>query len=282
MVVVIYFQICIFEPLETTPFIIFNAKHTLWFTFKFVSLNHWKQRNLPLQEHTSSCDLLSNLYLWTIGNNIGAKNRRTIWVVIYFQICIFEPLETTKRKSGRRYICCDLLSNLYLWTIGNNRLTKWTMMEVVVIYFQICIFEPLETTNPWRWQYTTQLWFTFKFVSLNHWKQRFSVVVVYELSCDLLSNLYLWTIGNNIPWNRATTHLVVIYFQICIFEPLETTLRPGLTPVVSLWFTFKFVSLNHWKQRLWKYVICDRVVIYFQICIFEPLETTACRPPPRP
>ena len=69
-------------------------------------------------------------------------------------------------------------------------------------------------------------------------------------------------------------NLVVICFQISIFEPLETTLLREVYIQYSLWFAFKLVSLNHWKQlqlRQYKYL---RVVICFQISIFEPLETT--------
>ena len=119
--VVIYFQICIFEPLETTHQMSHNRLDRLWFTFKFVSLNHWKQRNLYRIKTRKRCDLLSNLYLWTIGNNQTGSLISEDEVVIYFQICIFEPLETTGTNIRSCWCSCDLLSNLYLWTIGNNR-----------------------------------------------------------------------------------------------------------------------------------------------------------------
>ena len=195
----------------------------MWFTFKFVSLNHWKQPHDKKLKVKRSCDLLSNLYLWTIGNNLSPICNPGYRVVIYFQICIFEPLETTARTITEfvsmlwftfKFVSlnhwkqlslwgayalagCDLLSNLYLWTIGNNLLGMWKLQNIVVIYFQICIFEPLETTekrNATTWK---KLWFTFKFVSLNHWKQHVVMLPSYPSCCDLLSNLYLWTIGNN-------------------------------------------------------------------------------------
>ena len=275
-------------------------KFQLWFTFKFVSLNHWKQQKRERIQRQISCDLLSNLYLWTIGNNIYISTLFHKTVVIYFQICIFEPLETTTKIRKIFDTSCDLLSNLYLWTIGNNGLFFIFTHSCVVIYFQICIFEPLETTNFCMVNSTLLLWFTFKFVSLNHWKQLRFLQSVGGNCCDLLSNLYLWTIGNNNHTLRKPKWWVVIYFQICIFEPLETTSLCLIPYFDSLWFTFKFVSLNHWKQPLivassnslgcdllsnlylWtignnntsmQYAL-DAVVIYFQICIFEPLETT--------
>ena len=143
----ICFQISIFEPLETTNIDRIANEGVLWFAFKLVSLNHWKQRN------------------W--------YDKKIFLVVICFQISIFEPLETT---SG--CICSTCC----------------------------------------------RLWFAFKLVSLNHWKQRFLAG----------------------PHPRV----VVICFQISIFEPLETTQIAGVYRILWLWFAFKLVSLNHWKQRI--------------------------------
>ena len=167
----ICFQISIFEPLETTHFSYQNNTSQLWFAFKLVSLNHWKQ-------------LLGN---WTVQK----------WVVICFQISIFEPLETT----------------------------VWQTENAII-----------------------QLWFAFKLVSLNHWKQR--------------------------NWYDKKIFLVVICFQISIFEPLETTRASHSSRALKLWFAFKLVSLNHWKQQLPTLIVTLSVVICFQISIFEPLETT--------
>ena len=44
----------------------------------------------------------------------------------------------------------------------------------------------------------------------------------------------------------------------------------------ALWFAFKLVSLNHWKQQIYYADANGEVVICFQISIFEPLETTYC------
>ena len=123
--------------------------------------------------------------------------------------------------------------------------------SLVVICFQISIFEPLETTRSWIWGTIYQLWFAFKLVSLNHWKQ---------------------------PHHQGIAGwIVVICFQISIFEPLETSPRYEVTLLIPLWFAFKLVSLNHWKQRRPCTIKDHGVVICFQISIFEPLETTEAR-----
>ena len=123
----------------------------------------------------------------------------------------------------------------------------------VVICFQISIFEPLETTRYDIVSICTRLWFAFKLVSLNHWKQRNEIFVMCRL--------------------------VVICFQISIFEPLETTAKFNFKRDVQLWFAFKLVSLNHWKQPALVREISKYVVICFQISIFEPLETTLLTEP---
>ena len=68
--------------------------------------------------------------------------------------------------------------------------------------------------------------------------------------------------------------MVVICFQISIFEPLETTTLYAQKYEMKLWFAFKLVSLNHWKQLQKEALNSEFVVICFQISIFEPLETT--------
>ena len=66
---------------------------------------------------------------------------------------------------------------------------------------------------------------------------------------------------------------VVICFQISIFEPLKTAMQ-GLDAIcILLWFAFKLVSLNHWKQPENPGMGANNVVICFQISIFEPLKT---------
>ena len=145
------------------------------------------------------------------------------WVVICFQISIFEPLETT--KALRASCPCQLWFAFKLVSLNHWKQLYARSREIlsVVICFQISIFEPLETTPIEGASSALQLWFAFKLVSLNHWKQH-TAPIIY-------------------------TAKVVICFQISIFEPLETTLFWLLRQAIQLWFAFKLVSLNHWKQR---------------------------------
>ena len=195
--VVICFQISIFEPLETAILRRQTGINRLWFAFKLVSLNHWKQ--------------------------LGKYDRSISCVVICFQISIFEPLETA--------ILFKIILFVVLWfAFKLVSLNHWKQQEFflplgssVVICFQISIFEPLETAIAFDYSAKVGLWFAFKLVSLNHWKQR--------------------------TVHRKPYHIVVICFQISIFEPLETASHLRNNFPIRLWFAFKLVSLNHWKQR---------------------------------
>ena len=148
-------------------------------------------------------------------------------VVICFQISIFEPLKTARHRAMvqpvRLWFAFKLVS-LNHWKQLFSRTLLWVD---VVICFQISIFEPLKTAMRYYYYYYTQLWFAFKLVSLNHWKQL--------ITRHPLIHLY-------IP-------LVVICFQISIFEPLKTAEAAVRHIPEALWFAFKLVSLNHWKQQ---------------------------------
>ena len=134
----------------------------LWFAFKLVSLNHWKQ-----QWQRQWCILC---------------------VVICFQISIFEPLETAvviSCKSGPVLWFAFKLVSLNHWKQLENQQKQ---IEEVVICFQISIFEPLETASTRQPYFRRTLWFAFKLVSLNHWKQHNDIQKCLAECCDLLSN----------------------------------------------------------------------------------------------
>ena len=143
--------------------------------------------------------------------------------MICFQISIFEPLETTCIQFVSLYIVLWFAFKLVSLNHWKQLILSSSIPLFVVICFQISIFEPLETTILWFIVPARLLWFAFKLVSLNHWKQHFP--------------------------RGEYRMFVVICFQISIFEPLETTIETISYLFFVLWFAFKLVSLNHWKQR---------------------------------
>ena len=126
-----------------------------------------------------SCDSLSNLYLWHIKYSSFTEIQSVVIVVIRFQICIFDILNTAR---SRRYFFatgCDSLSNLYLWHIKYSSPYRLYSFLPVVIRFQICIFDILNTAD------------TLLFLSWD--------------SCDSLSNLYLWHIKYSYSFDNSRT-----------------------------------------------------------------------------
>ena len=150
-------------------------------------------------------------------------------------------------KAAQR--CCDSLSNLYLWHIKYSIEVAWNTTRRVVIRFQICIFDILNTA-----------------------KVKFPYM---RTGCDSLSNLYLWHIKYSTSWRYDWTLGVVIRFQICIFDILNTACIKSNTR------TKRCDSLSN--LYLWHikysngifYIIFVLVVIRFQICIFDILNTAS-------
>ena len=189
----IRFQICIFDILNTAV--------THWYAFD------------------ESCDSLSNLYLWHIKYSLYLDTLDDLHVVIRFQICIFDILNTALVAALHSTRCCDSLSNLYLWHIKYSGVYRIFMIPSVVIRFQICIFDILNTANYSCRNQTN--------------------------SCDSLSNLYLWHIKYSCCRFARSQRCVVIRFQICIFDILNTAIWKEKKERHVLWFAFKFVSLTY-------------------------------------
>ena len=168
---------------------------------------------------SSSCDSLSNLYLWHIKYSYKALVRYRTRVVIRFQICIFDILNTARKNGRDRRTGCDSLSNLYLWHIKYSAVNDQDFHWVVVIRFQICIFDILNTA--------------------------IRNIGLIARSCDSLSNLYLWHIKYSTTSSPAFNWTVVIRFQICIFDILNTAWQQNIWAIKKLWFAFKFVSLTY-------------------------------------
>ena len=121
---------------------------------------------------TLCCDSLSNLYLWHIKYSPSSNCTSRTLVVIRFQICIFDILNTARLRDILECDGCDSLSNLYLWHIKYSSWQREILATYVVIRFQICIFDILNTANQGR----------------NN----------QDACCDSLSNLYLWHIKYSI------------------------------------------------------------------------------------
>ena len=101
-------------------------------------------------------------------------------------------------RNHRTRRSCDLLENIYLCGINNNRYAKVIKLSYVVICLKISTFV-VSTTTRYAGGY-------------------------YVDSCDLLENIYLCGINNN--WNQGKPSLitVVICLKISTFVVSTTTI----------------------------------------------------------
>ena len=146
--VVICFQISIFEPLETTHRCKRTTNVRLWFAFKLVSLNHWKQ--LPISSGANVLVVICfQISIFdTIGNNLLMQVRLPLLVVICFQISIFDTIGNNCEgyiPLSKRVVICFQIS--IFDTIGNNAEDELWMYDTVVICFQISIFDTIGNNN---------------------------------------------------------------------------------------------------------------------------------------
>ena len=183
------------------------------------------------------------MYLWTI-KSIGLDISTSKWPVVNcFHFCIFELSKASNRRSRGSRRCCELLSFLYLWTIKSIRLVYEHEQRIVVNCFHFCIFELSKASDKTLIKTFLRLWIAFIFVSLNYQKHQHVIAPLTEISCELLSFLYLWTIKS----------------IFILFTP----------QIVALWIAFIFVSLNY-QKHLNKHKTSDlSVVNCFHFCIFE-------------
>ena len=110
----------------------------------------------------------SSLYLWHIKYSFLLISTKPARVVIRFQICIFDILIQHHPASKDFIVGCDSLSNLYLWHIKYSRKVIFPSSPCVVIRFQVCIFDILNTAMANLFNPAYMLWFAFKFVSLTY------------------------------------------------------------------------------------------------------------------
>ena len=140
--------------------------------------------------------MLSSLYLWHIRYSCGVFPKHYRPVVICFQVYIFDILDTAPFAALAIDFSCNLLSSLYLWHIRYSRYLHWGFERVVVICFQVYIFDILDTA------------------------------LLTEKSsldgCNLLSSLYLWHIRYSLCQWVPREPWVVICFQVYIFDILDT------------------------------------------------------------
>ena len=217
----------------------------LWIAFELVSSSYWKQL----------------MHIWASEAQ----------VVNCFRTCIFVILKTTGIDANGTGPCCELLSNLYLRHIENNRYRKKNAGAHVVNCFRTCIFVILKTTNGGSLEHMVLLWIAFELVSSSYWKQRgfcninfqrvvncfrtcIFVILKTTLSdfdetssrCELLSNLYLRHTENRRQQRADCCELLSNLY----LRHIENNGLLSIWKTITLWIAFELVSSSYWKQPL--------------------------------
>ncbi len=119
--VVICLKICTFVVSATTEKPTEFDQCLLWFAWKFVPLWYQQQRRYAHRLWNYSCDLLENLYLCGISNNMSCivVDRPLLWFAWKFVPLWYQQQQG--KSVGASGSGCDLLENLYLCGISNNR-----------------------------------------------------------------------------------------------------------------------------------------------------------------
>ena len=215
-------QICIFEILTTPHPRRGRSGRGLWIALKFVSLKYWQHPFTRRKDKRRRCELLSNLYLWNTDNTrtryIGEAG--PLWIALKF--VSLKYWQHPSVSSTVALHSCELLSNLYLWNTDNTPRRAILKAVAVVNCSQICIFEILTTPYQTNVLIPKSLWIALKFVSLKYWQHHGRLNGKDLVSCELLSNLYLWNTDNTDYTADNTGGFVVNCSQICIFEILTT------------------------------------------------------------
>ena len=144
--------------------------------------------------------------------------------------------------------CCDLLENIYLCGINNNRLSEFPHKE--------------------------QLWFAWKYLPLWYQQQRRQFSICSFVCCDLLENIYLCGINNNAAFCQMRTNCVVICLKISTFVVSTTTITLYICNIFLLWFAWKYLPLWYQQQLLRNMMMQRRVVICLKISTFVVSTTT--------
>ena len=189
-------KISTFVVSTTTLRNVFVNVNMLWFAWKYLPLWYQQQHHRRKITNSICCDLLENIYLCGINNNPAAVQHQRLAVVICLKISTFVVSTTTQKwcrntiimlwfawkylplwyqqQHGRCTVSfasrCDLLENIYLCGINNNRLPHGARSYPVVICLKISTFVVSTTTRLSEFPYKEQLWFAWKYLPL--WYQQ--------------------------------------------------------------------------------------------------------------
>ena len=169
-IVVICLKISTFVVSTTTLWSGNDTRELLWFAWKYLPLWYQQQQHSRIYLLPSCCDLLENIYLCGINNNMALKKAGTtmLWFAWKYLPLWYQQQQTVEALMP--LCCCDLLENIYLCGINNNKLNLPYVDFWVVICLKISTFVVSTTTFSYFRHIEEMLWFAWKYLPL--WYQQ--------------------------------------------------------------------------------------------------------------
>ena len=134
--------------------------------------------------------------------------------------------------------------------------------------FQICIFAGDLATTPMITGKYFLLWIAFKFVSLQEIWQHFGLSLLFCLSCELLSNLYLCRRFGNAVMSSLRKLWLWIAFKFVSLQEIWQLNTQRMPKQYSCELLSNLYLCRRFGNPMPKQGSCETVVNCFQICIF--------------
>ena len=119
----------------------------LWFAWKYLPLWYQQQRVFVRRFIVKRCDLLENIYLCGINNNASYNElgENQLWFAWKYLPLWYQ--QQRKFVITWMLLRCDLLENIYLCGINNNKTSSNSLLSHVVICLKISTFVVSTTTQ---------------------------------------------------------------------------------------------------------------------------------------
>ena len=157
---------------ETAQLCIFCAQLLLWIAFKSLYLWHRKQRQCEKIQVYICCELLSKVCIFDIGNSFVNTDSPTDIVVNCFQKFVSLTSETAL-------------------------LSEWELLNMLWIAFKSLYLWHRKQRSRKPSIMVSALWIAFKSLYLWHRKQLCYPYIYLRISCELLSKVCIFDIGNS-------------------------------------------------------------------------------------
>ena len=222
----------------------------LWIAFIFQYLWDTKQLCGSSAVASCSCELLSFFSIFGIQNNSTIRQYKSFLVVNCFHFSVSLGYKTTISFGKKQHqLLWIAFIFQYLW---DTKQPAWKGKKCwkVVNCFHFSVSLGYKTTIMGYTTQSVRLWIAFIFQYLWDTKQRISLLLSPQTSCELLSFFSIFGIQNNHNASLLLQNLVVNCFHFSVSLGYKTTDKKDFNATIGLWIAFIFQYLWDTKQQL--------------------------------